>query len=323
MYFTGFRSQTASAGKEGHRMKLTADLLKIAEPGKACEQIEAFIANKVTELGRDGVILGLSGGIDSSLVAYLSARAVGPHKVTGLYMPDKDSEERSGQDAKQVADELEIGFKVVELTPILTEMGIYKWLPTTLLGSKKLAGLAFRSGYRLMMRLGRDEFEERLGGGDSTLTRRAKAYTGAKHRLRMVILQNQAELENLLVVGAANRSEVLTGLFVKFGCDHVADVMLLSSLYKTQVRSLAEYVGVPQNIIDKPPMPDLVPGLKDKDLVGDYRILDLILVGLEKGSPKEISSQLGLSLREVERIQRYIRKSRHMRAGPAIPSLKP
>lgn len=303
-------------------MKLIPDLLRMQEPGRVCREIEMFVKGKVEELNREGVILGLSGGIDSALVAYLSVGSIGPDKVIGLYMPDKDSEERSGRDARRVADELGIRFEIVDLTPILTELGIYRLLPTTLFGSKKLAGLAFRSYYRLMRNLGRDKFEERIGGCNGKFTRRGKAYSGTKHRLRMLVLQKRAETDNLLVVGAANKSEYLTGVFVQFGCDHLADLMPLIGLYKTQVRQLAAHLRLPKEILTKSPTPDLLPGIKDEDITGPYQILDLVLLGLGDGlSPEEISVQLEVDLREVERIRRYTEKSASMRESPYVPNL--
>lgn len=303
-------------------MELTADVLRIREPERVCKKIEAFIGIKVDELHRDGVILGLSGGVDSTLVAYLCARSVEPDKVLALYMPDKDSEKRSGEDAKTVADELGIRFEVVDLTPILQRFDIYGLLPTRILGSRSLAGWVFSSYYRVTRALGKDAFEDSLMGTSNKIAGRGNAYLKTKHRVRMVILYCRAEIENLLVVGAANKSEHLTGLFVKYGCDHVADIMPLQGLYKTQVRELASFVKLPQEIIDKPPIPDLLPGLKDEDFLGPYQTLDLILLGLENGLPVgEIAYQLSIEPREVERIRRYVAKSACLRDRPYRPDL--
>jgi NAD+ synthase len=106
----------------------------------------------------------------------------------------------------------------------------------------------------------------------------------AKHRMRMLLIYQHAEIHNLLVVGAANRTEWLTGTFAKWGCDHCADIMPLLHLYRTQLEELARFVGVPKRILEKPADPDILPGLNNKELLlGSFGETDQILCALEAG----------------------------------------
>ena len=152
--------------------------------------------------------------------------------------------------------------------------------------------------------------------------RKGVAYFRSKHRLRMTILYFHAECLNFLVVGTSNRSEWLTGFFVPYG-DGAADIMPLISLFKTQVRTLGKYLGVPEKILEKPPSPDLMPGLTDEEAVGmEYEDLDLILDGLERGmSSEKVSDQTGVFLKDVQYVQNLTIHSQHLRKMPEGPLL--
>lgn len=311
-------------------VKLIPEILELKNLEEICKQIETFLRNKMNELHRNGFILGLSGGLDSAVVAYLCARSVEPEKVLALYMPEKDSNPKHAKDVERVVNTLGIRLKVIDLTPILEVQGIYGLQPMKylrLLATRKLKGFIVRKGIEVIERVtGRDLIAESRLSSSNKLIAGGNAYVHFKHRLRMVVLYLYAELENLLVVGAANRTEYLTGVFTKFGIDGVADAMPLLPFYKTQVRKIAKYLGVPKEILQKPPDPDVFPGFDDKEkLFGDEKNkknLDLILFGLERGlSPLQIAKALGIELKEVTRIQTLVENSRHMRESPYIPNL--
>ena len=142
-----------------------------------------------------------------------------------------------------------------------------------------------------------------------------------KHRLRMVLLYSYAERENLLVVGTANKTEALTGFFVKYG-DGAADIMPLLPLYKTQVRQLARFIHVPERIIDKAPTPDLIPGITDEFAIGiSYEKLDIILSGLDTNmAVEDIAAKADVKQKTIEYVKELVAKSEHMRILPLVPS---
>jgi len=286
--------------------------------------LEKFIRQHMEELEREGVVLGLSGGVDSTVVAALCKRAVGSEKILALIMPEKDSKREQTEDALTVAQEMGIKTELINITPYLKRLGIYKLFPLNKpLVPKKLKEMMVRRAYNYFRRkTGETPFAASLSGLKdkefSAYLKKSNAYYRAKHRLRMLLLYREAEKENRLVVGAANKSEWLVGFFVKYGCDGAADIMPLINLYKTQVRELARYLNVPGPIIDKPPSPDLIPGLTDeRALAISYEKLDLILLALEEGwIVSEIAEALvELDIREekINEVKKLVEKSAHMR----------
>jgi NAD+ synthase len=301
------------------KMELTVEQLQI-DAEALSQKLEVFIQTSVSDFNRDGAIIGLSGGLDSSVVLALSVAALGPDKVVGLIMPERDSRRQSEWDARFLAEGLGIRVEKVELTPILEEMGIYRHIPQRFFASKKIAGPAVKASYKLYTALtGERPLLSGLEGTKSGLIRRANAYYRMKHRLRMVMLYSYAEHENLLVVGTANKTELMTGFFVKYG-DSAADIMPLQSLYKTQVKQLARSLNVPKKIIDKAPSPDLIPGITDEFALGiSYEKLDLILLGLERNMETKEITKIGIKPKTIEYVKELIRRSEHMRGSPLAP----
>ena len=300
--------------------KLKAEM-KI-EPERVALSLENFIREYTEKLEREGVILGLSGGIDSAVIAALCVRALGPKKTLTLIMPEKDSKKEHTQDALSFARKLNIEAKLIDITPYLEELGVYKLFPLDkLLSWGRLKGTLVRKAYHFYERkTGKLPFLESLSGFKdkefNSYLAKGNAYYRAKHRLRMILLYLYAELENRLVVGAANKSEYEIGYFVKHGCDDATDITPLLNLYKTQVRELAQYLNIPARIIEKPPSPDVMPGLTDDEEVIriSYEKMDLILLALEKDwKILDIVKTLGVKEDEVIYIKNLIQKSEHMR----------
>jgi len=292
------------------------------EPEKVALSLGNFIREYTEKLEREGVILGLSGGIDSAVIAALCVRALGPKKTFALIMPEKDSKKEHTQDALNFARELNIEAKLVDITPYLEELGVYKLFPLDkFLSLGKLKGALIRKAYHFYERkTGKLPFLESLSGFKdkeySAYLAKGNAYYRAKHRLRMMLLYLYGELENRLVVGAANKSEYKIGYFVKHGCDDATDIMPLLNLYKTQVRELARHLNIPARIIEKPPSPDVVPGFADDEEVLriSYKKMDLILLALEKGwKVSDVVKTLGVEEDEVIYIKNMMQKSEHMR----------
>lgn len=300
--------------------KLKAEM-KI-KPEKVALSLESFIREFTEKLEREGVILGLSGGIDSAVITALCVRALGTKKTLALIMPEKDSKKEHIQDALSFARKLNIEAKLVDITPYLEGLGVYKLFPLDkILSLGKLKGALVKKVYHFYERnTGKIPFLESLSGFKdkeySSYLARGNAYYRAKHRLRMILLYLYGELENRLVVGAANKSEYKIGYFVKHGCDDATDIMPLLNIYKTQVRELARYLNIPVRIIRKPPSPDLMPGLADDEEVIriSYEKMDLILLTLEKGwKLSDITKALEIEEDEVIYIKNLIQKSEHMR----------
>jgi len=134
--------------------------------------------------------------------------------------------------------------------------------------------------------------------------------------MRMVMVYQYAEIHNLMVVGAANRTEWLTGTFSKWGIDHCADIMPLLHLYRGQLELIAEYIQVPMPIRDKAADPDVMPGIDDKaGLLGDFAVVDQVLFGLENDFDREkLILEFGQEL--VSRIVELNELSKHMRESP-------
>jgi NAD+ synthase len=292
------------------------------KPEKVTLSLESFIREYTEKLEREGVILGLSGGIDSAVITALCVRALGPKKTLALIMPEKDSKKEHIQDALSFARKLNIEAKLIDITPYLEGLGVYKLFPLDkLLSLGKLKGALVKKAYHFYERkTGKIPFLESLSGFKdkeySSYLTRGNAYYRAKHRLRMILLYLYGEVENRLVVGAANKSEYKIGYFVKHGCDDATDIMPLLNLYKTQVRELDRYLNIPVRIIGKPPSPDVMPGLADdEEIIGiSYEKMDLILLTLEKGwKLSDITKALEIEEDEVIYIKNLIQKSEHMR----------
>ena len=291
------------------------------DPEKLSHSLENFTKEYMEKLEREGVILGLSGGIDSAVVAALCKRAVGSERTLALIMPEKDSKEEHVKDALNFAKELGIEARLIDITPYLKELEVYKLAPLSRIPIlNRLRGPLVKKAYRYYERkTGETPFSASITGlknkeYGSFISKRS-AYYRIKHRLRMVLLYLYGELQNRLVVGTANKSEYQIGYFVKHGCDDATDIMPLLNLYKTQVRELAQYLNIPSRIIEKPPSPDVIPGIIDEEAIGiPYEKLDLILLALEKGwEIIEIAKTLEMEEKQVMYVKNLIQKSEHMR----------
>ena len=265
-------------------MPLTAETLKIdAEDVK--RRIVRFIRDYVERSGANGVVLGLSGGLDSSTAAALCSLALGGDRVLGLIMPERETYRPVDvEHARMVAEKFGIPVEEVDLTRILE--AYWASLPVY-------------------------EPRDRVSNGN------------LKARVRMTVLYYYANRLNRLVCGTSDKSEAMVGYFTKWG-DGAADIEPIMDLYKTQVRQLARHIGVPEEIVEKPPAPNLWPGqLAEEELGIRYEVLDLILYGLEHFmTPREVVREVNVPVELVEMVLRRWRASEHKRRMPPCVKLE-
>jgi NAD+ synthase len=209
-----------------------------------------FIRHKVASAGAKGLVLGLSGGVDSAVVMALGVKALGKGRVHPFFLPERQSPTGDLADVNMLARLFGVRLKVWDISGMLDA-----------------AVEAFGSG----------------GRGTNTAKGNLKA------RSRMVALYHEANRLDCLVAGTGNKTELLVGYFTKFG-DGASDVAPIGDLYKTQVWELARRLGIPGRIISKVPTAGLYPGQTDEGELGiRYQVLDQLLYGLDLGlSPAQV-----------------------------------
>mgnify|MGYP000671561834 CR=1 FL=1 len=280
--------------------------------------LEEALRQALEDMRRDRIVLGLSGGLDSAVVAALSRRVLPGERILALIMPDRETHPVNTADAVDLACQLGIKSRIIHLDRYLESANVH--FPIPFIGyslKSRLVKIFYR---KMRRRTGETPFQTILKGGwDSSFSRylnKGTANYRFKHRLRLTFLYQAAEEMNALAVGAANKTEFMTGFFVKFGIDHNADIMPLMNLYKSQVFQLASGLELPQRIIDKAPSPDMIPGITDEFAFElSYRELDMLLYALENEIRPEGS--LSEKYRYVRSLVDYSHHMRHM----IIPNL--
>tara|TARA_B100001540_G_scaffold313390_1_gene336233 strand:+ start:514 stop:1485 length:972 start_codon:yes stop_codon:yes gene_type:complete len=322
-------------------MKNSKNLLKLKNIKKISDDLVKFINFQVIEnYKKNGVVIGLSGGLDSSLTASLSVKSLGKENVLGLILPEKESSPSSYKLAKSLANKLKIKYEVVDITKILDSYQVYKNRENivkkyfTKFNQKCKYGLSIpqynlvNSGLRIPFLEVEDTKKQihkfKIAPYDFTTL---SSLTSIKHRTRMTILYSYAEKNNLVVVGSTNKSEYAQGYFVKYG-DGGVDIEPIQNLYKTQVYELGHYLRLPNKVLQRKASPDTW-SLETSDeefFYGmDYEILDLLLYGLEKKfSLEKISKLINIDKTQVKIMIKNLQKrknfSSHMRKLP--PSLR-
>jgi NAD+ synthase len=282
-------------------------------------KIEKFIREQVKRFRKSGVILGLSGGLDSSVVAFLAVRALGKDKVFGLIMPDRESSRENIEDAKLVAKILKIKTKEIDITPILEKIGVYKLVPAGIYKNKNFLLRALN----LFKKKRKVKILHSLGilGVETSdkISQIATAMMLPKLRIRSLLLYYYGSQKNFLVCGTTNKTEYLLGHYDKYG-DGACDIEPIRGLYKTEVFEMAKFLGVPEKIIKKPPTHDLFAGfiLTDEELMGmNFELVDSILKSLEKGKgEKEIIEELKVDPEIVKEIKKALKNQEINRAMP-------
>ncbi|MHC4619768.1 MAG: NAD(+) synthase [Planctomycetota bacterium] len=290
------------------------------------KKIEQYIRELVRAHRAEGIVTGLSGGVDSAVLAALSVRAVGRERVFAYYLYDKASSKESRRRARLVADWLGVVVEEQDISPAMREKGIYSPLVVKITGisgslNRFLNGRLHRLVYNELFfvstlrrrgqgggRIGRFLYKRTAGAVEATFN--------ARHIYRRRFLEDRARENNRLVLGAANKSELMVGWFVKGGVDDLPFSPIIG-LYKTQVLELAKHLNVPAEVREQDPSPDMMKGITDESAIGiSYKVLDIILEGIERGmSDAEIISE-GIGEEDI-RLVRTMKKLSGWKREPA------
>ena len=229
------------------------------------KKISAWIKKEAGKAKKDGIVFGLSGGIDSAVVAALAKEALGDN-VLGLVLP-----------CKSVSEDRELAVKVAKEFNIKTK------------------------------EISLDTLYDEFSGVDPEATNLAKV--NLKPRLRMIALYYFANTLNYLVAGTGNKSEIAVGYFTKYG-DGGSDILPLGGLLKKEVRELAREIGVPSEIIERPPSAGLWHGQTDETEMGiTYGELDKAIVAIEEGKAKGIDKAV------LSKVKKMMENSEHKRVN--------
>jgi NAD+ synthase len=258
--------------------------LPAIEPAQAIGVIVGFIRSQMEQAGFERIVIGLSGGVDSATVAFLCARAVGPENLLAIRMPYRTSSEASETDALRVVDLLGCRTERVDITPMVDPM--------------------------LDLITGNDE--------PALLVRRGNVMA----RQRMIVTYDRSAAWDALVTGTSNKTEALLGYGTLHG-DMAAAFSPIGDLYKTQLRDVARHLGVPEEVVMKPPSADLWPGQTDEGELGrSYDSLDRALFALvDRRWSIDRCVREGLPRDLVEWVARRVAQTEFKRQLPPVAKL--
>jgi NAD+ synthase len=297
------------------------------DPAAATHEIGAALRYHLGEtLKRRGLVVAMSGGVDSSVCAALAARAVGPNRVLGIFMPERDSSPESLMLARSLAEQLGIEYLIEDITPILTGAGCYRrrdaairrlipdfdddWRCKLILPGDRLDSDRLNVHYLAVQPPGGELRTLRL---PATEYREIVAATSFKQRVRKMLEYYHADRLHFAVIGTPNRLEYDQGFFVKGG-DGLADIKPIAHLYKTQVYHLAEYLGIPREIISRPPTTDTysLPQTQEEFyFTFPVQTMDALLHAYNSGLEATAAAELvGLAPEQAERVYREIEQKR-------------
>lgn len=301
------------------------------------ERIRSALTGYLASVRRHGVVVALSGGIDSSLVAAVAVRALGPERVFGLHMPERESSSETLAISRSVSDAFEINSVVEDITAPLEAFGAYRRRDDAI----RLVCPDYGPGYRSKIVLPSviDSNQFRLysvvvvdpSGREVSYRLTQNAYLGIvaatnfKQRVRKVLEYYHADRLNYAATGTPNRLEYDQGFFVKLG-DGAADIKPIAHLYKSQVYALAGHLGVPKTVLERPSTTDTytLPQSQEEFYFSlPHRQMDLVLYGknhdVEIG---EVGQAVGLTAQQVRRVYDDIdqkrRTTRYMHLPPEL-----
>lgn len=311
-----------------NRIPFTKDIILLENPAEAADAIIKKLRDEVIgNFRRNGAVIGISGGIDSSVCMALSAKAFGPDKVLGVMMPEKDSSSDSETLARELAARFGVKAIKEEITGALSGFGCYErrdeavkrvfpeYDPSTYkmkIGVKQTSPFSFLPPvFHLTIVDATGRESEKILPVNEYL--QIVAASNFKQRTRMSMLYYHAEALHYSVIGTPNKHEQEQGFFVKYG-DGGADVMPIGNLYKTQVYQLAEYLGVPKGIIDRTPTTDTYSAEQTQEEFFyqlPFTLMDRFWYGFENGySASEVADVMGETRERVEALYRNFERKR-------------
>jgi NAD+ synthase len=317
--------------------RVSLDALEI-DAAEVADEISARLREVIgRSLRRKGAVVGLSGGIDSTVVAALCVRALGRERVLGVFTPESDSAADTLELSRLAASGLGIETVLEDITPVLDAVGCYRRRDEAIRAVIPDYGPGWKSKLALPSLLGTETLRvfflvaESPEGERVEVRMPAEAYltvvaaTSFKQRTRKMIEYYHADRLNYAVVGTPNRLEYDQGFFVKNG-DGAADVKPIAHLYKTQVYQLGEYLGVPAEIQERPPTTDTysLPQSQEEFYFSlPYEKLDLCLYARNNDVPAAaVAEAVGLDSEDVDRVFADIdakrRATRYLHLGPQL-----
>lgn len=322
--------------------ELARDALKI-DAAAETERIADSLRHSLSrDLKRRGLVLGLSGGIDSSVTAALAVRALGKKRVFGLMMPERHSESESLGLGRLVVESLGMACAEENISGILEALGFYRRYDAAVqqvipefgpgwLSKIVIEGIASGGGYTFFSIVAQDPRGQVLR---ARLPLHAYleivAATSFKQRTRKMLEYYHADRLNYAVAGTPNRLEYDQGFFVKNG-DGAADVKPIAHLYKSQVYQLADYLGVPEAIRSRPPTTDtysMPQGQEEFYFAVPYQQMDLCLYGKNLGlAATVVAEAAGLTAEKVQHVWQDIERkratTRYLHLGPQLVAKVP
>ncbi len=324
--------------KNTEKKPFNKNILVISDIEAECKKIENQLRENIQHrLHRTGAVIGISGGIDSSVSMALAARSLGPDNVLGIMLPEKDSSGDSARFAQKLADKFGVKAITENITGALNGFECYQRRDEavkSVFPSYDPATYKMKIGVRtsglftnlpplfslIIIDSKGNEQSKRLPAAEF---RQIEAASNFKQRCRMSMLYYHAERLHYAVVGTPNKHEVEQGFFVKYG-DGGADVMPIAHLYKTQVYQLAKHLGIPQVIIDRTPTTDTYSAEQSQEEFFyqlPFAQMDLLWYAYENGyDPAEVGPVMDMTAEQVKSVfinfERKYKTTEYLRIAP-------
>ncbi len=292
------------------------------------KQITSFIETQVKERGDDGVLVWFSGYIDSTIIVKICLEALGLDAVKLIIKPQKLSDNHN----EVLATSIEfLGIEEENITkcdvePMIKKFGSEKLVPGSI---REISLLNRPLSYSLLKGAAEYDLEEKDFGmtsktssGRDDLIHRAISLAKTRSRIQMAVAYYIAEIENRSLVGTINKTELLTGLFTKWGQGHCTDIMPLGNLFRTQILQLAEYLKIPNTISSKR-RTDMLPGVDNKYIfffnLNAYDVDRILQLAVNGNSKEEIYRKTSISRKAIDKVIDFYLHACYTRGGPLIP----